>query len=58
MAESPEAVVEMLTNLRVKSAPDAEKEIKQLKVSYCLKLAKFYRILRTADAIIRDWHVP
>jgi len=37
MAESPEAVVEMLTNLRVKSTPDAKKEIKQLK-EYASKL--------------------
>ena len=51
MAESPEAVVEMLTNLRVKSTPDAKKEIKQLKVSYCLKLAKFYLFFLTVDAI-------
>ena len=33
MAESPEAVIDMLTNLKVKSKPDAEREVKQLKVS-------------------------
>ena len=32
MAETPEAVIEMLTSLKTKSKPEAEKEVKQLKV--------------------------